>query len=240
MMQNPLISEFLELSSSIKSYLNQEHINQSLLEVSRESYLEYRTWYTTTSKTPVPAPKAIEVQEKNIPQKSSLPPPPANLPKPAPISKPQSYTSVALSKPATPPSEVKPIVEVKPITIEKIEEQSKEDFSDIRKILKEKFPDQVLLDHILDDTEAKSVKNLWKQEKLPPDVLFITGKLNEKQQLFVENICLALKTFKNKKARFLPVKPSEVSEKTQTIELDSIDLYFKEPQRKIELWNRLK
>lgn len=66
------------------------------------------------------------------------------------------------------------------------------DFSNLRKIIHEKLPLMRLVEQFPDDTEAKSLANLWSQEKKIPQVLILSFDENPKHQAFLANIRIAL------------------------------------------------
>jgi hypothetical protein len=133
-----------------------------------------------------------------------------------------------------PAEAAKPVVSANVIVPEKEPVVEKQDYSDLRKIMKEKFPEQILLDHPPSDEKAMAIKLQWKNEKLKPDLIFIVGEVREHQKTFLDNLCKAIKIVLNKNAQV-----ADKAMVADVIELNDIDLYFREPSRKAELWKRI-
>lgn len=230
----PITNEYLDLVAEFQVFLFQDYSRQSWLEVSRESYLHYRNYAMSRSqgavdRSPGPEAKSQEqivrqepVARRHEPEKRSQEPEAKSTPQP----EDKSHKSEVREQ--TP--SVKSNEQLSPI--------EKQDFSDIRKILAEHFPEQIILSQPPDDTSAKKIKNGWNHSpQLPKIFLVVTNPLPRHSSLLA-NLCHALKIVHGVKADIIE-KSQLGAVKEPLIELEDLDVYLREPKRKAHLWNTI-
>ncbi len=216
-----LSQEYLELIAQFQNYLAQEYAPRSWLEVNRESYWHFRRWIQDAG-AKIPHPEIKTAQKSEV-----LAQAPKNLP---PIINKNPVVDVANEiktvKSPEPTEKLKKVDEKIAVSIEQQASAiEKQDFSDIRKMVLERMPEQVLLDNPLDDSLAKSIKNAW--------------KTNPKQASFVTNLCKAIKVIFGLNAQVNGSRLLWGDEKKYEIELGDLEAYARDPQLKARLWKSI-
>lgn len=205
---NSIQEQFAELTALTQLYLMREFSQNQWIVADPEAYTYFKQHLAATAVPPiqrtppkqtVPPPPAasqskqqanVKVQEKiqpapppSIPQlvaaKETIPTPVNKTPPPTPTPPTSPTPKTTPTKSRVPmPESLQPISEV--------------DLSDFKKIMKEKFPALVILDHVPGDEEAKRINSAWKQDLIPPAVLILCADENPKHRAFLFNLAKAI------------------------------------------------
>jgi hypothetical protein len=205
-------NEYTVLIAQLQSYIVQEYAPQSWLGVSRDSLLYYRQYAMAQGmrKQEIkPVQPAVKNQPFNITQKAPE----------VKIQEPPIKVQAPLPSPLPVQENVK--VKTKKIDIEPSPSTEKQDFSDLRKIMAERFPEQVLLANPPDDSLAKKIKN--------------ERKMSPQHAAFITHLCRAMEVVHGVKAE---VTGKVLRWENKSCELQDIDQYLQNPKLKAELWNR--
>lgn len=217
----------LDLISQLKLSISQEYEPQSWLLVNRDQYLYYREYALSKSK----------IQEPN--KNTNLAPQPVS-PTPKEKKQPIDMEVVKTITPNNSTVQAEPIkkMELSPSTLEVQEVKTpQEDFSDIIKIIKERFPEHLILPHKPEDTLAKTIKNSWKNKPIHPELLFIVSSPKPEYRLFLENLLKAVKIVFGIQAAVIEQQPIQKTGKT--VVLNDLDHFFKYPSKKVQLWSEI-
>lgn len=230
----PITKEYLDIIAEFQIHLIQEYSPQSWLGVSRESYLHYRTYAIAqnqgarqqeTNKSPEPIRSPEQVSKK--PETVSV--------SHEPVVKPQA---IAPKVPSATPVQEKSAFIPKTALLEQPVTIKKQDFSDIRKIIAERFPEQIILPQPPDDSMAKAIKDAWKNNHQKPEIFLVVAKAQSRHAALLENLCKAIKIAYNMKAEVVDKIPlGDVRE--HVIELADLDAYLREPKLKANLWQTI-
>lgn len=187
---------FTELLDLTKRYLLQEYSISDRLFSEKETYDYFRAYALQNKKAEhagqVKGNQAVPVCPKvaNVPSVPKVPPvanvPPvpkvANVPPTERIKKEENVeTSQTSQRPE--------------LKLEQPAAAQAADFTELRKIIREKLPQVHLLDHLPDDTEAKALAAGWAKEKQAAQILILSFDEPPKHQLFLANIAKALQMF---------------------------------------------
>lgn len=220
-----IADEFLELTTQFQLFLIQEYSPQTWFQVSRESYLNYRSYAIALNQTAkkmniqeaevrreMPEVKAQGAKKQEVENKNQkiVENAIANSPKNAAIA-PQKEKIVSASK-----KELE-----KPSTTR----EKQDNFADIRKMIAEHYPEQLILPQPPEDSLAKKIKNAWKTPS--------------KTESFVANLCHALKVVYGIKAEVVGKSLQLGDAKNSVIELINIEEYLREPKLKANLWKTI-
>lgn len=225
--------EYLHLLEQFQMHLMQEHSVGSWLDVNRESYRYYRAFAVSLQKG---QQKPVNVQEvpKNAIPNTEVEKIPKNIPQPvekSPITV-APKTVIQTTNPVPEPDKKSTSLRLEPIGVKETEA-----FSDIRKILSERFPEKVYLPNPPDDTEAQAIKNSWKNQT--SHLYLVVSDAQPRHFSLLANICKAIKIVFNLKAETLDKKQLNDELKVPYLDLGHLDLYLQEPHRKAELWKMI-
>lgn len=225
-----------ELISDLKAHIIQEHAQDPWLLVNRESYLYYRHYAVSQNKSPVATPSVSIPQKKEtivIPEKKPT----------QPISS-EAKTKVIIETPPkellepakTNPVEKAPVT--KTIETEQLKPVVKDDFSDIKKIMQERFPEQQLLAQPPEDSLAKQIKNGWKTIKAETNLFLIISDVKPHQSRLLENIVFAIRTVF--KLNVAVVKKKEMGQSSgKMLEVPDLEMLLNVPAQKAALWKEI-
>lgn len=180
--------QYIELLALTQLYLLKEYPSNVWIETERESAQFFKQF--ANSKKVSPNRPSQPRQELPVQAKKPLPTtPPIEI---KPKIKEVVNTPAAPIKKEAP---AKPTIEQKSDAFSHLETLPKAvtaDFSDIRKILKEKFPAHAFIDTPLDDGEAKKVNTTWQSEAVIPDIALLSFNENPKYKAFLQNLAKAI------------------------------------------------
>lgn len=133
---------------------------------------------------PVPvAPVHIAKETIPVPVKPAAPPP----------VKTKAQTPIQKVPEAKPVVEVPPKQEQKQVLWEELKTPPQEyNLNETKRILKEKYPGQAIIEEIPNDAEAKRISSSWKQADLITDVVILSFDTNPKHCELLENVAKAL------------------------------------------------
>lgn len=214
-----ITNEYLDLIAECQVFLFQEYSRQSWLEVSRESYLNYRQ-YAISKQEPEKRRQEPVARRQEIIARSQEPV----------VRRQEPEAKIQEPEKRSPELEVRS--KEQPPSVEK------QDFSDIRKSLAERFPEQIILPQPPDDAIAKNIKNGWKNSPQHPQIFLVVSKPQPRHSSFLTNICNALKIVHGLGA-FVVEKSLLGDVKELIIELEDLDIYLREPKRKAHLWHAI-
>jgi hypothetical protein len=183
-----------ELAALIQLHLTQEHGPKDWLSADAETYSFFKKLALMQKVNPKPptaahpapsssSPSSGAFKQPSLPAAPAIKPtPPSHLPaeEKKPIAKP---SSAAASSPEKKPSKPKEFLSLHPMA-----PAPALNLNDIRTIVAEKFPSQQILDHLPDDTSAKT---LQKSVKIP-DILVLSFDETEGSLLFLRNMTKAI------------------------------------------------
>lgn len=242
----PFHREYLDIAAQLQTFLIQEYPVASWIAVNRESYAYYRS-YAKNAQAP-----AIVAHSTSIPQPSKSSTPLQELKKPLEaVSEKPIITSEHHKKPSTdvkevtshlpksyqaiaaapPPSQYNPKV----ILLDIPGNMEPHPLADIHKIVSERFPDQILLDHPPNDLQAKTVKNAWKQPSIKNHVILLLSSPQPSDVPFITQVARAIRIVYGIDVKICE-KPLEDESESYVIKLAALETYIHEPQKKAELW----
>ena len=223
-------TQYLNLIKDLQHYINEEHSSDTWIEVSQDSYAEYKNWYAQSKQATRPIQAPTETRAKTIERtvvRQDFKKPEYKKPEYKDITyKTSSSLPAILTSADTILDKHRPILT---------------DLTDIKKVIQDKFPDLTILDHIPDDSKAKIVKSQWKLKNVAADLTIIVNGLTPLQKAFLSNVCQAIHISLSKHAKVYDKQNASKSpENCPTLILDDIDIYFREPNKKHELWLLIK
>ena len=216
--------EYLNLIEQFQLHLMQEHTAHSWLAVSRESYWNYRTFASSIQKS-APKQEIIHESQKVPVQKIEVKKEPERNPVQKPVEIPKPAPKVSLTAP-------EPEKKIKTSPLEPAAPKELDNFADIRKILSERFPEQVILPQPPDDSLAQTIKTAWKNTTLN----LVVSNAQPRHFSLLENICKAIQVVYGLKAEVIEKKLAGSKIKTSFIDMGDLDAYLREPKAKAHLW----
>ena len=225
-----------ELASLTKRYLIQEHDRGDWIMTDSTTYnffkgyaLQKRTTPPTAAITPKPTivpPPQVASPKKPLPPKA--PPPPKEIAQPAPKSDPVFTLAPPPAKPT-------------------------DDFADIREVLATKVPHQTILEAPPDDSNAKQIRQQWKDRHKEPEIVILDISQSPQQRAFLRNLTTALDLClgparlisaedprrDHPKLRLVLGPQGSENSTAQHLELGNLDRFFQDPQQKAEFWKTL-
>lgn len=210
-----LHEEYRELLALTQIHLLQENKRDSWLTTDPETFAIFKK-------------QALQQKKTQIPPVSQIPPPP-RPPQPQPIPTPPIATPPKLEVPLPPPlpptppprPAAKPLpqmpelktppkssADMKQIHLDPLSPAQTVDFSEWKKIVKDKCPNLAIVDTIPDDSEARRIQNSWKDPKPLPSILILSFQESAKERAFLNNLTNAIRVNFDTAATFTP---SEVS-----------------------------
>ncbi len=229
-----------ELASLTKLYLLQEYTTDAWVAADKDTYHYFKEFAGRNKASATPLPKPL---------------PPVPTPKPFPQTTPRA----SLPKPSIVQLEKKPLPEPDSIPeLQPLTQTSERDLSDWRKIVSNKFPQQKIIDTIPDDAEAKALAFRWQETPAGPQAVLLYSDEPPQQQTFLKSVAQAIES------RFCTAQVQSITQfnpsltyrlvlgqktvlntlnlptSTQTIPLEPIDDYLKQPPLKAALWKQIK
>lgn len=195
--------QYLDLLILTKQYLLQEHSLTDRLISDPETYTHFRSYAeqkqeiktssTTSSQAAVtPQPPLSHCIPKQITTATVKAPIPEAKTAPEPPSIQKNRVQASGNKIEVQPSKSSGVNENGPFKLEPPTELQPANFTDIRKIIQEKFPHVRLLDQVPDDMEAQKLAKIWRLEKKIPQVILLSFDEVPKHLSFLTHIAKAL------------------------------------------------
>lgn len=240
-----IVNDTQQLISDLKSHIIQEYAQDPWLLVNRDSYLFYRNYALSQNKPSQPTSTSTPTLSNNIPLKKELvkpqemPADPILSQETKPKEIPQAVTP---KESAIPPSTKSLPVEKVPVTktieMEQLKPVANNDFSDIKKIIQEKFPEQVLLAKAPDDSLAKTIKNAWQTVKVETNFYLVISDVKPHQKKLLQNIVFAIETILGQCVEVVQKRTmGQISGKG--LELPDLELFLNAPAQKAALWKEI-
>jgi hypothetical protein len=189
--------QYQELVAFAQLYLFQEYTVEEWLIADSKTHQEFREYARQQKSQSASAPLPIPLKVEN-PTTPAITPPTVKSP-PTYVEKPKN--SIQASLPKSPPSppplsspQTVPAFQAsnKLFNLEPLSGKTEIDFSSIRKYMQEKCPNQLILNEIPSDTEAKKIKNQWQMPATEPEIIILAYNEGPKQLIFLENIAKAI------------------------------------------------
>jgi hypothetical protein len=189
---------YLELIALTQLYLLQEYSRKEWITSNAEDFAYFRQQAKSKQSLPQLQKQIIQNAIESAP-KTQLPTP-AKLSLPAKeIIEPNKSTPLNLDKQKSSPA-LKSAEETTPqipivqtnFDLSPMKLIDEMDLNDIRRFFSEKFPNQIILEKIPDDSEAKKIQNAWKQQKTNPHAVILLFNEGVTSQAFLSNVCNAI------------------------------------------------
>lgn len=232
----PMIDEYLDLATQLKAYIHQEFPSQNWLMANREDYLYYREYALSKNKSqePTKTVKIVipEISKPIVPDKIAVAP---NIKKAEPVA------------PIIPPVSTKKEISIektsqavsKGIQLDQMKAPPLEDFSDVNKIIVEKFPEQTILLNPPSDALARDIKNAWKTKPARSELALVVGPLKPGHQNLLDNILKALKICFNTHAKVYQRNSFNKQITEMFLDLPDLDILLNQPEKKAILWSQI-
>lgn len=215
-MTNDLKTQYRELIALAQLYLLENHALKERILVDSQTFNFFKAEANLRKTKASQAPRLSSEPPSEKINRAALPahpngPPPETLPV-QPSKPPQTLPLDLPSFPVAPPKKIneipkKPapsaaITEKQPIktskkkselfTLEPMLESASSDFSEIRKIVTERFSTLTLLDDIPSDAGARKINNAWQAEIVISEVVILSFNEAFKQKAFLNNMAWAI------------------------------------------------
>jgi hypothetical protein len=192
--------KYAELIALSKLYILQEFSPKDWKNSEPEAFQFFKQ-YAQQARTQTPSAPVISAPEtSNVPPVQStrpLTPPPTppqivkQTPVPTPLVQKEKPKAKEIKQEPAATDNPKPSVG-KAFELQPLPSPEAHDLSDIKQILRERFPSQSIVEKIPGDEEAKKISNQWKQAEQPVKVIVVTGEMTALNDTILSNMTNAI------------------------------------------------